>query len=354
MIVQPDDLKEFASPENLLPKEKELIKIVNKEMSEGRNLFIYTEYSGSEETDIDARLQAIVEKHCNLKGQVKVLKSKEVKPANREEFIKKNSEKYKIFITNYRNVETGIDFVGEYEGRKYNYPTLVFYQTGMSLFSVSQAARRHYRINQTEECRTYYLVYNNTFQLDMLEMMSKKMSAASAIQGNFSESALENMAGAEDPAVVLAKKILQGQTGSSDSADVEAQMAATRRASVDACDESRYVGPEPVTYYDIMGKEGDLLLTGLFAGGNAGENLLFEQLNETADSSDEKAVEEKSAEEQVSEGIDTVNEIMSLFAELGLSAEANFVTVGQTKKTKKSQRQCFGQGSLFSFTDFAA
>jgi|GEM_PF-476976 hypothetical protein len=256
LIVEPEELKEYESSERLLPKEEELVKIVNKEVGEGRNVFVYTEYSGSEETDIDGRLQEIIEKHCNLKGQVSVLKSTTVKAIDRELYIKKNSRTVKVFITNYRNVETGIDFVGEYEGRKFNYPTIVFFQTGMSLSSVWQASRRHYRLNQTEECRTYYLCYKNTFQLDMLEMMAKKMSAASAIQGNFSESALENMAGAtEDPAVVLAKKIISGGTGGENSGeDIEAQMSLTRNLAVSACDESLYSGSEPVTFYEVMGE----------------------------------------------------------------------------------------------------
>ena len=48
----------------------------------------------------------IIEKHCNLEGQVKVLKSKDVKASDRELYIKKNASKYRVWITNYRNVET--------------------------------------------------------------------------------------------------------------------------------------------------------------------------------------------------------------------------------------------------------
>jgi len=36
-------------------------------------------------------------------------------------------------------------------------PTLIFYQFSWSLFTINQAARRAWRIGQTEECRLYYL-----------------------------------------------------------------------------------------------------------------------------------------------------------------------------------------------------
>lgn len=332
-ITEPYDLVYYKNPENLLPKEERLVEIVNKEISEGRNVFIYTEYSGNEETDIDGRLMQIVERHCNLAGQVKVLKSKDVKPVDRELYIKKNSDKYKVWITNYRNVETGIDFIGEYEGRKFNYPTIVFFQIGMSLSSVWQASRRHYRLNQTEECRTYYLVYKGTFQKDMLEMMSKKMSAASAIQGNFSESALENMAGSEDPAVVLAKKILAGNTGGEEGIDVASALAETRRLAIEACDESIYVGNEPVTFYEVMGDEADKALTSTFS---------VEAMSDMSEAAVSVSVESMGDEFAECSEEELLAGIFDFFAEVAV------MKVMEPKKgIKKSLRPMMGQMTLF-------
>lgn len=331
LITRPDDLVFYKESQNLLPKEEKLVEIVNKEIAEGRNVFIYTEYSGNEETDIDARLQQIVETHCHLAGQVKVLKSKEVKPVDRELYIKKHSDKYKVWITNYRNVETGIDFVGEYEGRKFNYPTIVFFQVGMSLSSVWQASRRHYRLNQTEECRTYYLVYKGTFQKDMLEMMSKKMSAASAIQGNFSESALENMAGSEDPAVILAKKIMAGNTGGEDGIDVASALAETRRLAIEACDESIYVGNDPVTYYEVMGEDANNVLSSMFT--------VEEMVNHVESNVPVVMPVDEFAgrsEEELLAGI------FDFFAEVAVMS-----VMETSKKVKKSARPIVGQMTLF-------
>ena len=297
-------------------------------------MFVYTEYSGSEETGIDDRLQEIIESHCNLRGQVSVLRSRSVKAIDRDEYIKKNSDKVKVFITNYRNVETGIDFVGEYKGRRYNYPTIIFFQTGMSLSSIWQASRRHYRLNQTEECRTYYLCYKNTFQLDILEMMSKKISAASAIQGNFSESALENMAGTDDPAVILAKKIAKGQTGGNvDGTEIEDQLSMSRKLAIEACDESQFIGDEPVTYYDIMGDG---------ASYQSALNIEEEEVTAACVSSSPAA---------------NTNEFSSKSNEELLAAVGSFfeqmavvVTEEEAKKVKKkTARPMVGQVALFSF-----
>lgn len=338
LICSPENYEQYRDPKNLLPKEERLVEIVNKEISEGRNCFIYTEYSGKEETNIDERILQIVETHCNLKGQVRVLKSKDVKASEREEFIKKNSDKIKIWITNYRNVETGIDFVGEYEGRKFNYPTLIYMQCGMSLSSIWQSSRRHYRLNQTEECRTYYLTYKGTFQLDMLEMMSKKMSAASAIQGNFSESALENMAGSEDPAVVLAKKIMSGQTGGEVDIDIAEQLAKTRQLAIEACDDSLYEGPEPVTYYDVMGE-------GVIYTGAEDDDIMSQMMAVIGDVEEVAVVTSETVETPTQSETDLLDEFFASMAELSVTA----VTETDRKAIKKKSARPLEGQLLFDF-----
>lgn len=340
-VVEPDNLEEYSTPNVLLPKEKEMIEIINQEVSEGRDVFVYTEYSGEGEANISYRLLEIIETHCNLKGQVRVLESKDVKPIERELYIKKNSDKVKVWITNYRNVETGIDFIGEYEGRAFNYPTIIFIQIGMTLSSVWQASLRHYRLSQIKECRTYYFVYRNTFQKDMLEMMSKKISAASAIQGNFSESALENMMGTEDPTVKLAKKLLSGDM--ENDVNVEELLAQIRNNIAAECDESGYIGEEPVTFYDVMGDEANSYINTVtavieedetkdfFSGG------LFASLFEN---SDEESNEESSV---VDNTTSTDNTCASLLAYLSGSTP-----VAETKPKQKGRTQTMAVGQ-FSF-----
>ena len=56
-----------------------------------------------------------------------------------------------------RWVLTLLDFAFKYNGHHYNYPTLIFYQTGYNLATIWQASRRAFRLNQKSECRNYYL-----------------------------------------------------------------------------------------------------------------------------------------------------------------------------------------------------
>lgn len=326
VVVDPQNLEEYEDVDTLLPKESKLIEIINKEISEGRNIFVYTEYSRKQETNISYKLLDIIEKHANLKGQVEVLDSKTIKPKDRDNYIRKNSDHIRVWITNYRNVETGVDFVGEYKGRKYNYPTIIFVQLGTSLCRVWQASRRSYRLNQTEECRNYYLCYKNTFQKDVLEMMGKKISAASAIQGNFSASALENMTGTEDPMVKLAKKVLNGDTDNSD-VDVEELLTKTRKNIIADCDESIYVGNEPVLFYEVMGTAINIPF-----GNTSNKSTLgmSENILDLVDK-ESKKVEDKAYQ------------TMLAF----LMQEAQTSTVGQQKKSKPRRCNIAGQYYLF-------
>lgn len=114
-----------------------------------------------------------------------------------------------------RWVLTLLDFVFKYDGRSYNYPTLIFMQMGYNLFTIWQASRRHYRLIQREECRTYYVAYASTVQEAVIGLIAEKMSATSAIQGKFSAEGLSAMASGVDARVKLAKALsdMDNQTG---------------------------------------------------------------------------------------------------------------------------------------------
>ena len=331
-IVEPVNLDRYKSTSNLLPKEQEMVNIINKEQAEGRNVFVYTFYSGEDETNINNRLKSVIEDCCNLKGRVCILDSKKVKAADRDEYIKKHSDKVKVWVTNYINVETGIDFVGEYEGREYNYPTIIYMQMGMGLASVWQASRRAYRLNQTKECRTYYLVYKSTFQRDMLEMMSKKISAATAIQGNFSESALQDMMGTEDPQIKLVKKLLSGNQEDTDT-NLEDLLLQTRNNVASENDESEYVGEEPVTYYDVVGKNGNTIVSF-----KSGEDFGFSELFTIAKSSEST---DNSGPMQAPPVVSSADSFFSFFGSSNDSQQ-------EKKPSRKKEKHYAGQMSLFA------
>ena len=201
----------------LLPKEEALINIVNQEMSEGRNCFVYATATNGTDACITERLKALIETHCNLKGRVEIIQSSSPAASEREAwFHKRAADGIKVFITNPRCVETGLDFCFKHEGVAYNYPTLIFYQISYELATVWQASRRAYRLSQKEECRTFYLAYANTLQAAALQIMAKKQVATAAIQGHFSAEGLASMAQGVDARTLLAQALSERDMGDSD------------------------------------------------------------------------------------------------------------------------------------------
>lgn len=215
--------EEVVRPKNIplnepLNKEKELIRLVRQEQKEKRNLFIYCEYTHSPDTNVATRLRELIIKYCNMEEhEVCILESSHPKASMREQWIHERAEQgVKVFITNPRCVETGIDFCFEHNKKLYNYPTIINYQLGFSLFVVLQSNYRHYRLNQVLQCRTYYIVSEKTIQMDAIELIASKQVATHALQGKFSSEGLAAMATGVDSRIMLAQaQIEDDQEGKS-------------------------------------------------------------------------------------------------------------------------------------------
>lgn len=206
-ICRPGEYSFIVENGGLLAKEEKLIEIVRQELSEGRNCAIYAEYTSSEETNILPRLSQILKEHLQLSdNEVIEMRATSPSAAKREQWMHKRAgQGMKVMICNPRLCETGLDFCWVEKGTVYNYPTLIFYQCGYSLFTVWQAAGRSWRLNQREECRTYYLAYAGTVQQAILQVLGEKKSATSAIQGRFSADGLSAMAKGVDTQVRIAQ-----------------------------------------------------------------------------------------------------------------------------------------------------
>lgn len=238
----------------LLPKEQELVDIINQEMSEGRNAFVYASFTGEAETNVTERLKSVIERKCSLKGRVAILQSSSPAPSKREEWIKKKAaEGMKVIICNPKVVETGLDFCFTYQGGYYNYPTLIFYQMGYEMSVIWQASRRGYRLCQKVECRNYYLAYEGTLQAAALEIMAKKQVATSAIQGKFSTEGLSSMARGVDTRTQLAAAM--SRMDMSDRKTLSNMFDVLNKSA----DEERGDGDEvfvrPKTFYELLGIE---------------------------------------------------------------------------------------------------
>ena len=213
VLAEPDDHSYLIEDGQLLPKEQRLVDIVNEELANDRNVFVYATNTNKPESCITGRLKQVIEEHCNLKDRVYILESSSPEATKRENFIKKKAEEgIRVFITNPKNVETGLDFCFERNGKIYNYPTLVFYQVNYELSVLWQAAGRAYRLNQREMCKTIYMCYKDTLQEKAVAIMAKKKQAAAALQGDISSEGLASMASGVDAKVELARSLMSSDT----------------------------------------------------------------------------------------------------------------------------------------------
>ncbi|HFK1499506.1 TPA: hypothetical protein ACGXMW_003842 [Bacillus paranthracis] len=180
---------EFRFDEDCIqPKEKKLQEILCTEISEGRPTIIYVSDTGStvKERDIQPRLQKVAEQVPGAK--VAILRTNTVTPPKRSEWLKEQvNSGVNVIICSQELVKVGLDLLAT--------PTLIFYQLSFSLFTLNQAARRHWRIGQTKQCRTFYLGYRETFQEQMAQLIAQKNKAAEAMNGDATSDGLNAMLG---------------------------------------------------------------------------------------------------------------------------------------------------------------
>ncbi len=182
-VYHPDTGKEIVSPNFrlsdrlLYPKELMMIKYVRARIKTGRKVGIYATFTGKMGTL--QRLQLLLEE----RGIKTAILDTDVKGSDREEWIaQKEREGIQVLLCNPVLVSTGLDLL--------SFSSLLFYQTGYRLSIVRQASRRHWRIGQKDHCETVYSGYQGTMQELAINLMAAKMSAALALEGQFSQEGL--------------------------------------------------------------------------------------------------------------------------------------------------------------------
>ena len=147
-------------------KEDKLLELVTKELSEDRKVLVYSYYKESSD-----RVYRLLLRHFPQKNVA--LLSTNVASEKREEWISKT--KADILIANPELVKTGLDL--------FEYPSIIFYETGMVTSTLEQASRRAWRIGQTKECRVFFLAFLDSVQMHALKLMSSKIRAVNNVRG---------------------------------------------------------------------------------------------------------------------------------------------------------------------------
>lgn len=194
VIVTPESYGDF---DTLGEKETAVAEIVEKKIAARERVLIYTSWVRSDS-------QKKLHKLLTERGFHTEIMSEKVKPDEREEWVQKRlASGMQVMITNPSLVETGLDLNA--------FTTLIFYSMGYKLFTLRQASRRSWRINQTApKVEVYMFYYRDTMQHKAMKLMASKLAVAGLIEGNFSEEGLAAMSDVKDMTSQMAKELMQG------------------------------------------------------------------------------------------------------------------------------------------------
>ena len=193
-IVTPKNCGDFS---RLLPKEERVLELVRQKAANGERVLIYTSWT---RTDSQKKLQKLL---CSEGYRTEIL-TPQIATDKREDWVNKRVKNgLQVLITNPRCVETGLDLNA--------FTTIIFYSMGYNLFTLRQASRRSWRINQTApRVEVYMLYYADTMQAKAMKLMASKLAVAGIIEGTFSEEGLAAMSDVKDLTSQMAKELALG------------------------------------------------------------------------------------------------------------------------------------------------
>ena len=184
---------------DLLPKEERLLEILATEHKEGRKVAIFLEHTGTRDL-----IPVLQDKLVQRGFSPLILRSDTVQTENREEWLEKQLKtgRYDCLICNPNLVKTGLDLL--------DFPTIVFFQCGYSIYTLRQASRRSWRIGQDLPVRVFFMAYADSMQEKALSLMAQKMETSLAVEGVLSEQGLAAMSSSENSIFVELAKALTG------------------------------------------------------------------------------------------------------------------------------------------------
>ena len=129
-----------------------------------------------------------------------------------------------VLVCHPRLVQTGLDLV--------EFPTICWYETDYSVYTMRQASRRSWRIGQTEPVQVVFMAYRNTLQADALKLVAKKLQSSLAVEGELPEDGLAAYGDdGDDLMLALARRIVSGEE---DADSVESVFAQAQQVAAEA------------------------------------------------------------------------------------------------------------------------
>jgi len=191
LIAETQDLREdFA-----YAKECRLVQEVRAELARGRRCQIYAVYT--QKRDVTRRLEHIL---ANEGIRVVVLTT-EVPPESREGWYERQLRAgVQAVICHPKLVQTGLDLI--------EFPTILFYETGYSIYVLRQASRRSWRIGQRLPVKVKFLHYAETMQETCLRRMGRKLLVSLAMEGKFASEGLQAINEEDDILMAMARELV--------------------------------------------------------------------------------------------------------------------------------------------------
>ena len=191
LIAETPDLNE----DQVNAKERRLVEEVKAELARGRRCQIYAVYT--QKRDVTRRLEQIL---LNEGIRVVVLTT-DVPPELREGWYDRQLRSgVQAVICHPKLVQTGLDLI--------DFPTILFYETGYSIYVLRQASRRSWRIGQRVPVKVKFLHYAETMQESCLRLMGKKLLVSLAMEGKFSSEGLQAINDEDDILMAMARELV--------------------------------------------------------------------------------------------------------------------------------------------------
>lgn len=163
-------LQEGLPSDTLYPTEKKLIELVKSEKRAGKKVLVYTTHTHLK--NVAGRVAKIL----TDAGLIAYHLSADIPAEKREEHIVKVvAGGLDAMVCNPLLVETGLDLL--------DFPTIVFYESVYSIYTLRQSSRRSWRIGQLNPVNVYFIYYQDTIHATAYSLIAKKMRASVMIDG---------------------------------------------------------------------------------------------------------------------------------------------------------------------------
>jgi hypothetical protein len=149
--------------------ERTLLKFLKDEKTDGRKTIVYVTHS--DKRDLIERIITLLKMEKMTGIRLPTSLDREDIP----EWLEVEAPKCDVVILNQKAIE-GVDAI--------HFQNVFFYEVDYSLYPVPQAAGRHWRLGQTQPCKTMFLEVPKTMLYRALALSMEKLGAASTLYGD--------------------------------------------------------------------------------------------------------------------------------------------------------------------------